>query len=241
MKKESGNKVKLGLFVVGGLAIILAGIYFIGQKQRLFSSTIHITTVYKDVNGLEVGNNIRYAGINVGTVDDIKITSDSTVMVSMAIDKSVKKFIKKDSRAGIGSEGLMGDKNINLTTGSDDAQQIANNDTILSVDGTNIDAIMKSIKTTADNAAVITTDLSAVIGNLRAGKGTIGKLFMDTVFAGNLDATLGNVKKASGSLKEDMVAAQHNFLLRGFFKKKEREEKKRQDSIADADKKENKR
>jgi phospholipid/cholesterol/gamma-HCH transport system substrate-binding protein len=227
MKKESGNKIKLGIFVVVAIVIFVVGIYYIGQKQRLFSSTIHLKSMYKDVNGLQIGNNIRFSGINVGTVDGIKIISDTTVLVTLAIDKSVQKFIKKDSKVSIGADGLMGDKNMNLIAGSEDTAMVENNDYLESVDGSTMDAIMKSIKTTADNAAVMTGDLAVVVSTIRSGKGTIGKLFMDTVLAGNLNSTMSNVKDASGSLKEDMEAAKHNFLLKGYFKKKEKDQAKK--------------
>ena len=240
MDAKVSKTVWLGVFVTGALAIFVVGIYFIGQKQRLFSSTFKVKTIYSNVNGLEVGDNVRLTGIDVGTIDDIEILSDTTAEVTMAIDKSVKKFIKKDAKASIGSEGLMGDKVVNLSAGSDGGAEIANNDYIQAVDGSGIDAIMKSVKITADNAAMITTDLSAVMGNIRSGKGTIGKLFMDTVFASNLDATMVNVRQASGGLKDNMEAAKHNFLLKGYFKKKEREaeaKKKEEEKEENKDKK----
>lgn len=223
MNAKTNKNIWLGIFVLGALVIFVVGIYFIGQKQMLFSSTITVKTIYKDVNGLGVGNNVRLAGIDIGTVNDIKILSDTSAEVSMIIDKSVKKFIKKDTKASIGSEGLMGDKVVNLTAGTEGGVPIANGDYLLAIDGSGIDAIMKSVKVTADNAAAITTDLSVVMGNLRSGKGTIGKLFMDTVFASSLDVTMANVKQASGGLKDNMEAAKHNFLLKGYFKKKEKE------------------
>ena len=237
MKKDSGNKIRLGLFVIGGVVIFLVGIYYIGQKRLLFSSTIKLKTIYHDVNGLQVGNNVRFSGIDVGTVDDISIISDTTVSVTLAIDHSVKKFIKKDAKASIGAEGLMGDKIVNLTSGSESGEEIANGDFIQSMEGSTIDAIMKSVKVTADNAAVITGDLAGVIGMVKSGKGTIGKLLMDTSFAGNLDATMVNVKQASGGLKENMEAAKHKFLLKGYFKKKEKEAEKLQKEKEKEDKK----
>lgn len=237
MNAKLSRPIWLGVFVTAALIIFVVGIYFIGQKQMLFSSTFTIKTIYKDVNGLEVGDNVRLTGIDVGTISDIEILSDTSAQVSMSIDKSVKKFVKKDTKASIGSEGLMGDKVINLTAGTEGGTEIANNDFIQSVDGSSLDAIMKSIKITADNAAIITTDLSAVMGNIRSGKGTIGKLFMDTVFAGNLDMTMSNVKQASGGLKEDLEAAKHNFLLKGYFKKKEKEALAKQKETEKQDKK----
>lgn len=228
MKKETGNKIRLGLFVIGGALIFLVGIYFIGQKRLLFSSTIKVKTIYHDVNGLQAGNNVRFSGIDIGTVDDITIISDTAVRVTLAIDRSVKKFIKKDAKASIGSEGLMGDKIVNISAGTEGGPEIENGDMVMPMEGSTIDEIMKSVKVTADNAAHITGDLAEVVGTIKTGKGTIGKLLMDTTFAGNLDATMVNVKQASGGLKENMEAAKHNFLLRGYFKKKEKEAAKQE-------------
>jgi phospholipid/cholesterol/gamma-HCH transport system substrate-binding protein len=225
MKNDTGNKVMLGIFVIMALTLFIAGIYFIGQKQRLFSSTFKVTFICGDVNGLQVGNNVRFSGINVGTVSNVKIITDSTVLVDLVLDKGVKKFIKKDAEASVGSEGLMGDKIVNIAAGSSDLREIENNDTILCGKGSGIEQIMTEVTITAENAAQITSDLSVITGSIREGKGTIGKLFMDTGMATNIDKTIINAKNAAGGLSENMEAAKHNILLRGYFKKKEKEEK----------------
>ena len=88
-----------------------------------------------------------------------------------------------------------------------------------------MDDIMLKVKTTADNAADISADLAVIMDNITQGKGTIGKLFMDSSFATNLDKTLINIKQGSGGFKRNMDAASHNFLLRGFLKKKHKDDK----------------
>jgi phospholipid/cholesterol/gamma-HCH transport system substrate-binding protein len=227
MKKESSNKIRLGVFITAGFIILIVGIYFIGQKQFLFSHTITVKAIYKDVSGLQIGNNVRFSGIDVGTINDIEIVSDTAVCVTMAIDRSVRKFLKKDGKASIGSEGLMGDKVINLTAGTSESKEIDNNDYLQTLEGNNIDIILKQVKVSADNAVSITTDLAAIISNIKSGRGSVGKLLMDTGFADNLDKTMVNVKHATGGLNENMEAAKHNFLLRGYFKKKEKEAAKK--------------
>jgi phospholipid/cholesterol/gamma-HCH transport system substrate-binding protein len=83
-----------------------------------------------------------------------------------------------------------------------------------------MDDILLKLKVTSDNAANITGDLSAIMKNIRSGKGTIGKLFMDSAFAKNVDQALVNIKQGAGGFKQNMDAASHNILLRGFLKKK---------------------
>src|SRR5512133_577022 len=97
-------KVRLGLFVVGGLALFVLAIFIIGKQKNLFNPVFKLTTAFYNVSGLQVGNNIRFSGINVGTVNNISILNDSTVMVEMLIKKNVRQFIKSDCMVAIGSE-----------------------------------------------------------------------------------------------------------------------------------------
>src|SRR5450432_2324931 len=81
-----------------------------GQAKNKFGSVYRLSSVFKSVSGLKIGSNVRFAGIDVGTVDDIELITDTSVKVDMVIQKNVQRFIKKDAQASIGSEGLMGDK-----------------------------------------------------------------------------------------------------------------------------------
>ena len=226
MKKESINKIKLGVFVTIGIAILMAGVYFIGETKNLFSSTFTISAIFKDVNGLQVGNNVRFGGINVGTIQDIEILTDTNIKVVMIIDLTTQKFIKKDAKAIIGTDGLMGNKIMNVSPGTNKCKLIEDGDSIGTTIPVSFDELLLTFKKTVDNAAFITGDLAAIMGNIKTGKGTIGKLFMDTIFAENLDKTILNVKQGTKGFKQNMDAAQHSFLLRGFFKKPEDKKKK---------------
>jgi phospholipid/cholesterol/gamma-HCH transport system substrate-binding protein len=224
MQAKKHNQLKLGIFVSVTLVLFLAGIFFIGQRQQLFGSTFQVSGVFKDISGLQVGNNVRFSGINVGIIDDIEQITDSTVRVHMLINESTRKFIKKNAKAIIGSDGLMGNKLVLITPGSPGKSIISDNDVIQTTQPITMDDILFKIKVTSDNAADITDDLSAIMGNLRNGKGTIGKLFMDTVFAKNVDEAIVNIKQGAGGFKQNMNAAKHNVFLRGFFKKKNKKE-----------------
>ncbi|MES2691263.1 MAG: MlaD family protein [Bacteroidota bacterium] len=224
MKTETTNKAKLGLFVTIGIILFLAAIYFIGAKQQLFNDTFRVSTRFNDVSGLQVGNNVRFAGITVGTIENIEILDDTTVKVDMIVDSETKKFIRKDSKAVIGSDGLMGSKIMNILPGSNQQAEIEHNDLIVSVHPLNIDDIVVKLRTTVDNAAMISGDLSSIFHNMRQGKGTMGKLLMDEKFANNLDKTVTNVEQGTRGFKENMDAAQNSFLLRGYFKKKKKKE-----------------
>jgi phospholipid/cholesterol/gamma-HCH transport system substrate-binding protein len=226
VKGNTGNKIKLGIFVFIGILLFIIGIYSIGQKRQLFNQTFRISGVFKNVNGLQPGNNVRFSGINVGTIEDIEIISDTSVRVDMIIDETTRKFIKKDAVAIIGSDGLMGNKIMIITPGTSQERIIKNNDFIRTTYPINMEDILRQFKTTTENSARITGDLTDIIGNIRSGKGTIGKLFMDTSLAENLDKSIVNIKEGTGGFKQNMDAAKHSIFLRGFLKKRKKEEKK---------------
>jgi phospholipid/cholesterol/gamma-HCH transport system substrate-binding protein len=220
-------KVRLGMFVAGGLALFVLAIFIIGKQKNLFNPVYKLTTTFYNVSGLQVGNNIRFSGIVIGTVDNILIINDSTVRVDMLIKKEVKKFIKSDSEVAVGSEGLIGDRLLVISQGSSEAPLAREGEQLESVEPIETDAIMQSVSVTAANAEIITDQLAKIMSKINTGEGTLGKLIQDTTIAKNLDQTIMNLKKSSKGLNENMEAVKHNFLLKGFFNKKARAAEKK--------------
>lgn len=227
MEKTTGNKMKLGIFVSAAISLFIAGIYFIGERSQLFNSTFNISGIFKDISGLQVGNNVRFCGINVGVIEDIQQITDSTVRVEMVIEEDTRRFIKKNAKAIISSDGLMGSKIVLIIPGTVGNKEISNNDIIETAQPINMDDILLKIKVSSDNAANITNDLSAILLNIREGKGTIGKLFMDSAFAQTVNDAMINIKQGAGGFKQNMDAASHNFLLKGYLKKSANEKDKK--------------
>lgn len=220
MQKTTGNNMKLGIFASVTIILFILGIYFIGKRQQLFSTTFHISGIFKDIGGLQVGNNVRFSGINIGVIESIQQITDSTVKVDMIINEDTRKFIKKNATAIISSEGLMGNKIMLIIPGTTIKQELSNNDIIQTAQAVNMDEILLKLKVTSTNAADITNDLAAIMHNIREGKGTMGKLFMDSAFAQNVDQAVVNIRQGTGGFKQNMDAASHNILLRGYLKKK---------------------
>jgi phospholipid/cholesterol/gamma-HCH transport system substrate-binding protein len=207
MKKHASGKIRLGIFISLGIAVFMLGIFYIGAQQHLFESTFRISGIFKDVGGLQIGNNVRFSGINVGTVDNISAVSDSTVKVEIVIEEDTRKFIKKDATASIGSEGLMGNKVLIINPGTGGQAEIENNDTIQTIQPINFDDVLISLKATIDNASNITDDMAKIVGTIQSGKGTIGRLFMDQTLAQNIDSSVLNLKQGSegmANLMEDL-------------------------------------
>jgi phospholipid/cholesterol/gamma-HCH transport system substrate-binding protein len=215
-------KVRLGLFIAGGLMIFIVAVFIIGRQKNLFVPVYKLTTTFYNVSGLQVGNNIRFSGINVGTVDNIKIINDSTVQVDMLIQKNVQRFIKEDCEAAIGSAGLIGDRILIITQGSFDAALAKDGQQILSKEPVEPDAIMASLQVTADNAAIVSYQLAEIMIKVNSGSGTLGRFIQDSTIAENINQTIVNLKKSSKGLDENMNAAKENFLFRGYYKRKVR-------------------
>ncbi|MGV3696661.1 MlaD family protein [Flavobacterium sp.] len=235
-------KFRLGLFVIIGIAIFVLGIFIIGKQKNLFNPVFSLKANFHNVSGLQVGNVVRFSGINIGTVDNIAIINDSTVKVEMLIKKEVQKFIKTDSRASIGSEGIIGDRVVVISQGGQDQKTVIESGAFIASDEpVETDAIMKSLKTTAENAALASNDIVGIVDKINNGEGTLGRLIKDEKMAENIDQTVSNLKTSTKKLDENMEAAKHNFLLKGYFKKKERAAAKAKEEAAakakEADKK----
>lgn len=242
MKTTSGQKIKIGGFVLAGLVILVAGIFLIGNKKGLFTKTFTVYGVFKNVNGLQVGNNARFAGINVGVVQDIQIATDTTVKVILTLNEDVRKFVKKDAKLSISTDGLMGDKLVVITpSGANISPGVVNGDRLTGVNPFDADKLISKFTKIADNAGNLVDGLSEIVNKVNHGHGSIGRLLNNDKMAKDLEGTvkqakttIANVHKTTGTLNEDLKAAQSNFLLRGFFKKKKKQEKARQDSIKKA-------
>ena len=244
MKTTSSQKIKIGLFTFAGIVVLALFIFFLGSQKSLFNSTFSVYGIFNNVNGLQVGNNVRFAGINVGVVDNISIVNDTSVRVDLTLNNTVRKFVHPDAKMSIGSDGLMGDKLVVVAPGiGENHDQVNNGAKLISVNPFDVDKIMKKLTGIADNAGNLIQNLSEITGKVNSGKGSLGKLLNDDNIANNLNATvkqaqstMANVHKTTTTLNQDLTAAQHNFLLKGFFSKKKKQEKARQDSIKKAQK-----
>ncbi|QHS54926.1 MCE family protein [Mucilaginibacter sp. 14171R-50] len=236
MKTTSSQKIRIGAFTVVGMLILFLAVFYIGNQKSMFSSTFKVYGTFKNVNGLTVGNNVRFAGINVGVVESINIVTDSSVRVDLTLNNSVKKFIKTDSKMSIGSDGLMGDKLVVIAPGGVKSNtEVQEGNQLESVNPVDVDKIVTKLTKVADNAESLTGDLADIVAKINNGKGSIGRLLNSEQMAKDLEGTVKQAKTTikgvhatTQTLNEDLKAAQNNFLLKGFFKKKE---KAKQDSL----------
>tara|TARA_R110000868_G_scaffold100301_6_gene275907 strand:+ start:1841 stop:2824 length:984 start_codon:yes stop_codon:yes gene_type:complete len=197
MKNTSSQKIRLGLFVVISTFLFVLAIYLIGQKQNMFKKTFTISAYFQNVNGLQKGNNVRYSGINIGTVKDIDMVNDSTIKVDMTIEEKIITHIKKNAVATIGSDGLVGNMIVNILPGKGHDATIGNGDIIASYSKIGADDILSTLSVSSENAAILTSDLLKITRAMIEGKGTLAVLLNDTIMAKDLRHSVTSLKMAS--------------------------------------------
>jgi phospholipid/cholesterol/gamma-HCH transport system substrate-binding protein len=335
MAKRAVSNVKLGLFVLGGLLFLVLLLYMIGKNRSLFGSTYVLKARFENVQGLVAGNNVRFSGIQAGTVKRVKILSDTVIEVTMIIETKMKDIIRKNAVVSIGTDGLVGNKVVNIVPAGEPASLAEEGDILASKKSVNTDEMMQTLyktnKDIADIAANLKTtvqqinnssalwallndksipddlrasltnirlatgkagnmanDLHDIVMDVKGGKGSLGAILTDTSFAYNLNqaivkiktvgdeadslageinkvvagirqdvnsgkgtvnallkdslmtmklnASLDNIQKGTDGFNHNMEALKHNFLLRGYFKKQEKQKRK---EVASGTKKDN--
>ena len=201
-------KIRLGLFVAGGLALFVLTIFIIGKQKNLFNPVIKFTSTFSNVSGLQVGNNIRFSGINIGTVDNIIIINDTTVRVDLMIKTDVWQFIKSDCKVTLGSDGIIGDKLLIILPGSSDAPLAKEGQRLESIQTIEKSAIMARLDATTANVEDISKQISSITDNINTGNGTLNMLIRDSILAGNFNQTIANLNRFSrGLIGSDVVMA----------------------------------
>ena len=326
MAKQGENNIKLGVFVFAGMLALIFSFYLIGKNHNLFGSDFELKVRFSNLNGLMEGDNVLFSGIQAGTVKSFNMINDTSIEVTLMIDNKIKDYIPKNAVASIGTEGLMGNKIVNILPVKRTAvkvhegdllpaQKMLNTDemlqtlsktnnnlavisegikgVVLRINGSDIMTLLndkrigaslrsslENIDKTTANAKVMSYNLNDIVAQIRKGKGAAGALLTDTGFAGNLKEALAKIKSASDnadkltvqlntlvnninqdltdgkgaahsllrdsviannfkksmdniekgtdSFSQDMEALKHNFLLRGYFKNLEKQQKKEQ-------------
>jgi phospholipid/cholesterol/gamma-HCH transport system substrate-binding protein len=220
---------RLGVFIFGTLAILVAGIFLIGNKRFLFASTYRLKAGFKNVAGLNNGAEVRVGGIHKGTVKQIQLPHqpDGEMTVVMDLESSTRDVIKQDSIAAIQTEGLLGNKYVEISFGSGDAPKVADGATIGSMPPQDISDVIKktneildTTKLTMGNMQESMDNLKAISSKINQGEGTIGALINDRKMYDQLNAATNQAKQGAAAFQDNMDALKHNWLLRGFFNKR---------------------
>ncbi len=197
MNQENKRSILVGLFVLIGIIILVLGIMTLGGQQKKFVKAIHVTAVFDDIGGLQPGNNIWFSGVKIGTVRKINFFGDSQVEVEMNVEEKVVEFIRKNSKATISSDGLIGNKIIVIYGGTTDYPSVEEGDRLEAGMPLDTDKMMETLQENNKNLVDITNDLKVLTGKIAAGEGIVGAVMTDSTLGVNFRTILSNLERAS--------------------------------------------
>ena len=198
MKTKATDNVKLGFFVLAGVVFLILTLYMIGKNRNLFGNTFTIRASMSTVNGLTSGNNVRFKGINVGTVKDIILADDSSIMVVMVIDTKVKPYIRQNAIASIGTDGIMGNKLVNINSQATPAPPVVEGSIILSEDPIETDQMLRTLNTTNNTIERVTRNLDEITVKLNSSN-SLWNLISDTVITQDLKAAVRDFRRTGSN------------------------------------------
>jgi phospholipid/cholesterol/gamma-HCH transport system substrate-binding protein len=193
-KADNRKAVITGIFLSLGLVVFVIGVFTLGGSKKTFSKSIHVTSVFNDVNGLKAGGNVWFSGVIVGTISQMHLKGPSEVEVTLRVDENAAQYIHNNAQVHLGSDGLIGNKIIVIDGGSVQAPFLQDGD-VLQVEKTlSTDDIMKTLQANNENLLAITKDFRQLSHAILQGKGTVGALLADSSMGVQLRNSMRNLQ-----------------------------------------------
>jgi phospholipid/cholesterol/gamma-HCH transport system substrate-binding protein len=210
MTKHAVSNIKLGVFVVTGLLFLILLLYMIGKNDNLFGSTFPLKAHFGNVQGLTSGNNVRYAGIQAGTVKKVRILNDTLIEVVMQIETKMKGFIRKNAVASVGTDGLMGNHVINITPATGAAPLVEENDILPVKKMESMDDMLQTLARTNEDVAVIASQLKSTVSRINSST-AVWDILDDKALPVYIRTSLINIRSATGKANRLMEDFQQVF------------------------------
>jgi phospholipid/cholesterol/gamma-HCH transport system substrate-binding protein len=202
---DNRRKATVGIFILLGLVIFVVGVFTLGSQKKVFVKSLSVNVVFDDIQGLKTGNAVWFSGVKVGTIKKIQFFGTSQVQVFMNIEEETHKYIHKDAKASISSDGLIGNKIIVLTGGTTKAPFVEDGDRLQVNTALSTDEIMKTLQLNNENLVDITGNFKVLAKNLVDGKGTAGVLLADEQIAENFKTIVINLRNTTESANKMAV------------------------------------
>ena len=203
-KSQNKRTVVVGLFIILGLLFFMSGIFMVGNLHKVFNSKINLISNFEDVKGLQKGDNIWFSGVKIGTVNNVRIYGPSKVEVNMNIESKEQKFIHKDAKVKISTDGFIGNKILVIFGGTERYAEVQDGDTLVVEKTLSTEDIMNTLQKNNKNLQVITSNFKTISKNLIAGEGTIGKLLADNSLYTDIRTLTSSLKQASEKAQQTL-------------------------------------
>lgn len=212
MQKQTFDAVKLGIFVLTGMLLLILTLYIVGKNKDLFGASFDLKTRFQDVSGLVSGNNVRYSGIDVGSVSDIVFLNDTTIEVTMSIDKKMRGYIRSNAVASLGTDGLIGSRVVNISPGIGDASLVSGGELLPSKEDINPQVMLQTLRRTNENIAAISEELLVTVHRINTSS-QLTELLEDQSLSANLKASLVHLRETTEKASALMSSANETFGL----------------------------
>jgi phospholipid/cholesterol/gamma-HCH transport system substrate-binding protein len=193
-QKLAWRELRVGILVITSVVLLAVAIFYIGGDTGFFTPKYKMTVYFHSADGLHKGALVLVNGVRIGNVSDINLSSNPdtnrAVEVSLQLLKSHHDLIRTDSVATIGTVGVLGDQQVELTRGSADKPVIPDGGTLQGMDAGDIKQIISNTNDVVANLGTLTSKMGALLDNINSGKGTAGKFLNDTSIYDKLDATV---------------------------------------------------
>ncbi len=175
------REVKVGALVVAALATLAAGIFLVGERNNLFARKNDYFVLFETVGGLAAGNPVQLSGVTVGKVERVVLpeaVDEKLLTIWISIDGHYGERIREDSVARIKTLGLLGDKYIEISSGSPNSPIVMIDGEIKASPPTDVDRLLTSGEDAVDNVVAISYSLRSILDRVNAGEGLLGELLM---------------------------------------------------------------
>lgn len=216
MRNDNKKSVIVGVFVLIGIIIFIAGVLTMGGQQKKFVKSIRLNAVFDDIGGLQTGNNVWFSGVKIGTVRKINFYGESQVEIVMAVESKAQEYIRKDSKATIGSDGLIGNKIIVIYGGTTQAPPVDDGDRLIAVMPLDTDKMMSTLQENNNNLVTITENLKLLTTKIADGKGMVGAVMTDSLLAESFKNTMTAFERAA--VRSNVVINDINKITANLYK-----------------------
>ncbi len=203
MAKRVINNIKLGAFVLGGLFFLVLLLYMIGKNRDMFGKTYILKARFENIQGLVSGNNIRFSGIHAGTVKRVKILNDSVIEVTMLIDKKMKNILRKNAIVSIGTDGLVGNKVVNIIPAKEPASLAEDGDYLATKRSVDTEDMLLTLSKTNNDVAVIAAELKTTVQRVN-NSSALWKILNDHTLPASLRKAVDHIRAATAKA-DDMM------------------------------------
>jgi phospholipid/cholesterol/gamma-HCH transport system substrate-binding protein len=177
------SEVKVGAVVLAALVALAAGIFLLGERSNLFALKNSYSVRFANVSGLEAGNPVQLNGVVVGRVETVVLPEqieEEQLTVWISLDRRFADRVREDSVARIKTLGLLGDKYIEISSGSSSSPAVPSDGEIPAAPATDVDRLLSSGEDVVDNVAAISYSLRTLLERMERGEGLLGEMLVDS-------------------------------------------------------------